>query len=184
MPGFEKHRFVNLNQLEDDFTCGICLQILNNPSVTPCCRQTYCYDCINEWLNNKNSCPNDRQRLIATELYSPQRLVVNLLAKLRIRCDFALNGCQTVVDLECLKTHSNNCPFNPNRNCIDCGLKMSGQSTHYCINSLKLLNTSLAEEIFELKSEIEKLKQEIKSLKEKNVYNNEIVSFFCSFSLC
>jgi len=166
MPGYDKSRFVNLSKTEhDELTCGICFEILNNPIVVPCCRHTYCYHCIIEWLNNNTSCPNDRTRLIRSELYHPQRLVLNLLAKLQIHCDFHSKGCDTVIDLEFLSSHVLNCKFNPERKCIECGLKM-GEESHHCLDNLKSLNSSLNNEIIELKNEIQKLKKDIESLRE------------------
>ena len=62
MPALETHRFVNLSQSEEDeLSCGICFGILIDPMVTSCCRQTYCKECISEWLKSNNNCPEDRQ---------------------------------------------------------------------------------------------------------------------------
>ncbi len=169
MPGYDKSRFVNLSQpLNDELTCGICLGILKNPIVVPCCRHTYCYNCIIKWLNNNTSCPNDRTKLIRSELYHPQRLVLNLLAKLRIHCNFHSKGCDRVLDLECLPMHAMNCQFNPERKCVECGLKMDCES-HNCINDLKLLNSSLNNEMIELKNEIETLKKNMESMKDNHL---------------
>lgn len=180
MSGYDKSRFVGLTQSEEEeFTCAICLAILKDPVVVPCCRQTYCYGCISQWLNSQKSCPNDRHRLNATQLYDPQRLVLNLLAKLRIRCLYHSNGCQIVSDLQSLVNHEDYCLFNPNRKCCDCGIRVN-EFTHNCVNSLKLLNTSLAEEMLELKSEILRLQLEIKSLKEKN--GNNYIQYVRSFA--
>ncbi|XP_054167319.1 E3 ubiquitin-protein ligase NRDP1-like [Oppia nitens] len=184
--GYEKHRFVGLTEPESqEFTCGICLGIFCEPTVVPCCRQTYCYGCISEWLSNKNSCPNDRQGLTASQLYYPQRLVINLLAKLKIHCNFQSNGCQTVLDLEILASHADSCPYNPYRRCSVCDVLIvkyidesqqfnsltlqSSELSHNCINSLKNLNKSLENEISELKCEISKLKNHIKKLEERHV---------------
>ena len=58
--------FVNSSDKElDEFTCGIFHQIYNKPVVTDCCQHIYCFDCINRWLNEKNTCPNDTKRLLS-----------------------------------------------------------------------------------------------------------------------
>ena len=184
MPGYDKSRFVCLTQSEEDeFTCGICLAILKSPAVVPCCRQTYCSECIVEWLSAQKSCPYDRQRLTVSQLYDSQRLVTNLLAKLRIRCLFDANGCQTVSPLRSVSVHEDECHFNPERKCSDCGQRMNEgliKGTHNCVNSLKLQNQSLTEEMSRLRSAVFGLECQIKSLKENNGYNNtEYVRNFC-----
>ncbi|CAG2164436.1 unnamed protein product [Oppiella nova] len=187
MPGYDIRRFVGLSQREaDEFTCGICLQIFREPTVVPCCRHTYCRECISRWLANTNTCPNDRRGLIASQLYDPQRLVTNLLAKLHIQCHFYAQGCDAVLELQCLDSHADSCPCNPCRQCPDCGLRMAERMdaapdyeipvpplvSHNCVNSLKRLNETLAEEMSQLKREILKLKTEIKTLKDRrNEFN-------------
>lgn len=187
MPGYDKSRFVCLSQSEEDeFNCGICLAILKNPSVVPCCRQSYCRECIVQWLTTQQSCPNDRQFLTISQLCDPQRLVTNLLAKLRIRCHFFGDGCRAVSPLGSVSAHEDQCLFNPERKCADCGQKTADRthSTRDCVNSLKLENKSLTEEIRRLRSEKRGLESQIKSLKENNGHNNtEYVRNFASFSL-
>ena len=85
---------------DEELTCGICLEILNNPKVVQCCRQTYCNDCITEWLSENKTCPNDRQHLTIDSLVEPPRLVHNMISKLKIHCDFQSNGCEAVVILD------------------------------------------------------------------------------------
>ncbi len=67
MSGFDK--FIDLSQSDcDEFTCGICLGILNNPIETKCCRKTFCKECITSWINSNRLCPNDRQVLKINDL--------------------------------------------------------------------------------------------------------------------
>ncbi|CAG2113488.1 unnamed protein product [Medioppia subpectinata] len=195
MPGYSRDRFVDLSDREsDELMCGICLQILRSPVVTPCCRHAYCRACMGQWLAVNSSCPNDRQPLIASELQYPQRLACNLLARLRIGCQFSAYGCPHVLELQCLARHEDCCRFNSDRRCADCGQKVGvsteGSTTcdrldgpvvgpplllepqqlplqpvaHNCVLSLKQLNESLAEEVSQLKCEILKLKDRIKTL--------------------
>jgi hypothetical protein len=102
MSGFERSRFIDLSQSDcDEFTCGICLEILNNPIETKCCRKTYCKKCIITWINTNQLCPNDRRVLRVNDLINPSLIVVNLLSKLKIKC----NGCQKIVSLGSLLEH-------------------------------------------------------------------------------
>ncbi len=74
MPGYELSRFVELSQSEiEEYTCSICHDILRNPFVTNCCLQTFCEQCINDWLEKNNTCPYDRKQLNRSQLSSPPR---------------------------------------------------------------------------------------------------------------
>ena len=135
MPGYDKSRFVGiLDEDLDEFSCGICCDIFNEPVFSPCCRQTYCKDCINHWLIEHNTCPNDRKSLTPKDLSSPPRVLINLLNKLKIKCDFHVNGCETVTSLTDLAQHKERCDFNPFRKCINCGLN-GGLEGHDCVQT-------------------------------------------------
>lgn len=38
-------------------SCPICFDDFNNPSITPCCNNKFCFDCIAMALNSKSQCP-------------------------------------------------------------------------------------------------------------------------------
>src|SRR6266487_7191224 len=101
MPGYDLSRFVNLSKSEkESLVCLICQDIFKNPIVAPCCLQTYCDDCIRDWLKTNPTCPNDRQSLTKNQLTRAPRMVVNLLGKLQIKCNYESDGCNEIVDLE------------------------------------------------------------------------------------
>ncbi len=75
MSGYELSRFVDLNQSDaEEYTCSICQDIFCNPLVTNCCLQTFCEQCINEWLETNNTCPYDRKKLNKSQLIRPPGL--------------------------------------------------------------------------------------------------------------
>ena len=112
MPGYSRERFINLTNIEEEeFLCGICHEILNEPLVTPCCRNTYCKDCINSWLSENKWCVNDKIKLSSDMLYPSQRIVINLMNKLQIKCEFSSEGCDQIILFENLKHHLENCEF-------------------------------------------------------------------------
>lgn len=43
---------------EDDFRCGVCLDLLNDAVNTTCCHQLYCRECIERCRTFYNYCPN------------------------------------------------------------------------------------------------------------------------------
>jgi hypothetical protein len=64
MSGYELSRFVDLSERDsEELTCSICHVIFRNPVVTDCCLQTFCEQCINEWLQINTTCPYDRKKL-------------------------------------------------------------------------------------------------------------------------
>ena len=81
MPGLDKSRFINLRKSDDELLCGICLAVLDNPMVTQCCRQTYCRDCITQWLQTSSKCPNDKKTLTIANLSQPPLSINNILDK-------------------------------------------------------------------------------------------------------
>ncbi len=110
MSGFDKSRFIDLSQSDcDEFVCGICLGILNNPVETKCCRKTYCKKCITTWINTNQLCPNDRRYLSSDDLMKPSLIITNLLSKLKIKCNNSENGCQQIVSYGSLSEHSKYC---------------------------------------------------------------------------
>ncbi len=159
MPGFSKQRFVGLSENEDEeLTCGICLEIFNKPMVVQCCRQTYCNNCITEWLRDNNSCPNDRQNLTEEKLMEPPRFVQNLISKLRIYCKNRNSGCDSIITLENLDDHESSCQFSPDNSCDICKLDVIPGEEHDCITHLLAMNMSLNDEISRLRKEFPKNK--------------------------
>jgi hypothetical protein len=74
MSGYELIRFVDLSESDaQEYTCSICQGIFCNPVVTNCCLQTFCKQCINDWLEINNTCPYDRQTLSRSQLLRPSR---------------------------------------------------------------------------------------------------------------
>ncbi|XP_054163668.1 E3 ubiquitin-protein ligase NRDP1-like [Oppia nitens] len=174
MPGYDKQRFVDIKS--DDlieFTCGICMDIFDDPVFSTCCRQTYCRTCISEWLSTQKSCPNDRKSLTLSDLSTPPRILINLINKLKIKCDFYENGCQDVCPLSQLSEHRTTCLWNPNRKCTDCDL-IVGTNVHNCIENLKIRIKSLNNEIKAIKRENRELKTETdRSKRNQNTGNNQ-----------
>lgn len=49
-------------------SCPICFDDFNNPCITPCCNNKFCFDCMTMSLNSKNSCPSCRAELSVAKL--------------------------------------------------------------------------------------------------------------------
>ena len=148
MPGYDRSRVVDSNDgILDEFICGICHEIVKNPVCTKCCGQTYCEECVNRWLNDHDTCPNDRNWLDASDLIPTPRLVKNFINKLKIKCDNFEKGCTEIVTIEELSEHVKNCKAGL---CQLCEFSLD-ESYHNCIENLKLKITELRTEISTLK---------------------------------
>ncbi len=74
MPGYKVERFENLSENDRGrLSCSLCQNIFCNPLVAQCCQQSFCEDCINNWLLNNNICPNDRKTMTSSGLSLPPR---------------------------------------------------------------------------------------------------------------
>ena len=63
-----KTRITNIDEKE----CPICSDIVNNPAMTPCCKNIFCFECITMAINfdsqHKNQCPFCRQTIKLSNL--------------------------------------------------------------------------------------------------------------------
>ena len=169
----DRNRIVDISNEElNEFTCSICCEIFVNPVFTQCCRQTYCFDCINKWVEENNTCPNDRKSLRSRSLSPAPRVFINLLNNLKVKCNFNSNGCQVISRLEDLAKHSSKCNFKPQIICQTCGIRIDDNSQHNCVKDLKLINDSISIEIKRMRKEMSKLKKLNTSLKAMNENNN------------
>ena len=163
MPGYDKSKIVGWNASDlDEFMCGICQDVLNKPVVTQCCRQSYCRDCIEEWLKGRSICPNDRQPLTMNGLSEVPRLVINFINKMRIKCDFSDNGCAELTTIGTKVNHVKICIYDKCKICCCC----PKGNNHDCIAYLKQENSklsSLLENSNKEKLDIEKNKSTIEA---------------------
>ena len=78
------------------------------------------------------------------------RVLVNMLGKLKIRCDFKDQGCKEVVLLENLNHHTLKCKYNAEnkkKKCKKCFIEYPDKSKHDCVEALLDLNRKANQEI-------------------------------------
>ena len=167
-----KNNLVGISEEDiSEFTCGICYEIFVNPVFTQCCRQTYCFHCINKWLEENNTCPNDRALLDINGLSETPRDLLNLFNNLKIKCDFHLNGCQEILKVNDLANHISNCSFRPKEICKICDVVTEWDKSHDCLENLRIGNNNENES---LNNEIRKLNEKIeKPIPEKTIHLRE-----------
>ena len=112
MPGYKKSKIVGWKRRDlKEFVCAICKGVLNKPVFTQCCRQSYCGDCIEEWLKGHDTCPNDKQPLTIDGVSEVPRLVINVINNMRIKCDYSNDGCDEVITIGTKVEHVQMCKF-------------------------------------------------------------------------
>ncbi|CAG2112960.1 unnamed protein product [Medioppia subpectinata] len=164
MPGYDSDRFVGLDEpYRQELLCGICAGILQEPLFTQCCLQTFCKECIDAWLKTSHTCPLDRKPLTIAGLAQPPRLLLNVLSKLEISCDFKDKGCPEVVTLEQLPKHVSQCLYNIIK-CYKCFCDYHSNGGHECVQSLLQLNKTANKVVEDLKTERDQLLEQIKQM--------------------
>ncbi|CAG2119053.1 unnamed protein product [Medioppia subpectinata] len=151
--GYDCSRFTD--EISEELLCSICSEVLEE-ALTTDCEHLFCRQCITEWLSVNRTCPIDRLYITARNLKAAPRVVRNLLGKLDIRCDFAPDGCQTVVALEALEKHVNDCYYNPKKRlCCQKGcdkwMTREELKTHNCWNDIRKDMLRQEREIVDLK---------------------------------
>ena len=117
--GYEDSRFEK--DIDDDFHCSICFNVLKDPRTCKNNDHAFCLDCISEHLRvNSETCPECKEDLTVATLRRP-RFLNNRLSKLKINCDHASRGCLEYICVEDLENHAGSCGFAPvmcsNENC-------------------------------------------------------------------
>ncbi|RWS31665.1 dentin sialophosphoprotein-like protein [Leptotrombidium deliense] len=78
------------------------------------CGHTFCKICIETWIEERRNCPNCLVNVgYYRELVAAPVPLKNIMSKLCIHCDYEEMGCEEVVLLESLKSHSEKCKFKP-----------------------------------------------------------------------
>ncbi|XP_054163664.1 E3 ubiquitin-protein ligase NRDP1-like [Oppia nitens] len=144
MPGLCKTRVINVSPKElDELSCTICSAIYLNPVVSQCCQQLYCKTCI---TRHDNCVLDDCQQLKSQSFSIQTKQLLQLLHSLKVRCDYHMNGCKSVIKLNELLPHRDVCHFKERpvespHNCNGCDeYVVNGQKKQHedsCVKALK-----------------------------------------------
>lgn len=165
--GIDSNRFES--NIDDEFKCVICCDVIEDPVQVISCEHVFCRECITQWVVKEASCPVDRNAITASQIGDASRLFRNLHSKLQLKCDFHDNGCDAMVRIEDLRNHVINCGFNPQsaRECISkCGavLTRNQEMNHNCVDYLKAIIDEKDEKIAYLLSRDEEQESLIRDL--------------------
>lgn len=62
----------SLARLNNEQPCNICIDTIHNKTILKCCRNSYCFICINKWLQINDSCPICKRKV---NIYKDQILI-------------------------------------------------------------------------------------------------------------
>ena len=109
--GYDDERFEQI--VSQTLHCIICTNVIKDPVMCPENEHLFCRACITRHLMYSQTCPTCIQPLTVETLRPASRTVTNLLAELKIRCEFVDRGCGKIVDLGDLERHVADCGFAP-----------------------------------------------------------------------
>ena len=170
--GYDDERF--LHPVGHTLHCGICTNVLKDPVMCGQNEHLFCRACITIHLMNSQICPNCIEPLTVATLSQASRGIRNLLAELKIKCEFFDRGCGKFIELEHLERHVADCGFAP----VVC----SNEGCYLEVNKRDLLHHETAvcefrrvqchscsdihQEIAEIREKLDKNEENKKSLNE------------------
>ena len=164
--GYDDERF--LHPVGHTLHCGICTNVLKDPVMCGQNEHLFCRICITMHLMNSQTCPNCIEPLTVAALSQASRGIRNLLAKLKIKCEFFDRGCGKFIELEHLERHVVDCGFAP----VVC----SNEGCHLEVNKRDLLHHETA--VCEFRRvqchSCSDIRQEIAEIREKLDKNEDI----------
>ena len=109
--GYDDERFEHI--VSQSFHCIICMNVFKDPVMCRHNEHLFCRACITRHLTNSQTCPTCMQPLTVDTLTQAPRGIRNILAELKIRCEFFERGCVKFVELGDLERHVADCGFAP-----------------------------------------------------------------------
>ena len=119
-----------LNLLTKFIQCKICLNLLNDPYDCLCCNQTFCKECIINYIKSNNKCPfseffsnpqnpkenNDNNiNELMKKIKPSSSNFTKVIQSLKFYCENQEKGCNDELDIEEISDHEKMCKFS-NRN--------------------------------------------------------------------
>lgn len=109
--GISEGRIVTQELVFSELRCGLGHNILWNPIVCSKCEAAFCEACLAGWKklysNDTTSCPTG----CLGQQTQPPKLLMNLLKKLKIRCQHINEGCDMELPYDNLQQHERQCEF-------------------------------------------------------------------------
>ena len=108
-----------VHPIPDDYLCGICMDVLQEPQATECCGQHYCRDCLEKSFRRRKDrrvsnatatkqCPHCRTDNFNHIKYLP---LERKIKDLKVYCQNRYKGCVDRVRLGDVKSHKQKCGY-------------------------------------------------------------------------
>ena len=110
-PGYEDELFEY--PVGPSLHCCICTNVIKDPVMCPDNEHLFCRACISRHLMNSQTCPTCMEPLTVETMKQAPRGVRNMIAELKIRCEFFDRGCEEFVQLGDIERHVAECGFAP-----------------------------------------------------------------------
>ena len=164
--GYEDERFEHV--VSQSFHCIICTNVFKDPVMCRHNEHLFCRACITRHLMNSQTCPTCMEPLTVDTLTQAPRGIRNLLAELKIRCEFFDRGCTKFVELGDLERHVADCGFAPVV-CSNagCQLEVNKQDLIHHETAVCELRRVQCHSCDELSQEIDAMKVNLTAMNEK-----------------
>ena len=163
--GIELKRFSKDGGVNEDLICQICHGVFVEPTQTPC-SHLFCKECIEEWLQQNETCPSDRSFLCSQLLVQAPVAIQNIIERLPITCEYNEFGCTYGTVLNNIKKcedHEIECLYSPKSKITStctCGFvaTLKGFMNHNCLDYLQSRQNNLKTKLAEKTKEYENLR--------------------------
>ncbi|CAB4014975.1 E3 ubiquitin- ligase NRDP1 [Paramuricea clavata] len=170
--GYEDQRFEHI--VSQSFHCIICTSVLKDAVMCSENEHLFCRACITRHLMNFQTCPTCMEPLTVDTLSQAPRGIRNLLAELKIRCEFFDRGCGKFIELGDLERHVTECGFAP-AVCSNegCQLEVNKQDLLHHETSVCELRRVQCHSCNEIRQETDTVKVNLAEINEKLDRNEE-----------
>ncbi|XP_070533759.1 uncharacterized protein [Ptychodera flava] len=95
-----------------NFECLVCKEVLDQPVQLLCKgNHFFCAECLSQWVQNSPTCPVCRVSVSCENIVSIPTYFRNLLAGLKLSCDYSWKGCPQYIALGEMVSHVQNCAY-------------------------------------------------------------------------
>eukprot|EP00656_Telonema_subtile_P003154 TRINITY_DN11443_c0_g1_i3.p1 TRINITY_DN11443_c0_g1~~TRINITY_DN11443_c0_g1_i3.p1 ORF type:complete len:575 (+),score=113.21 TRINITY_DN11443_c0_g1_i3:119-1843(+) len=115
-------RFIDVDRrVVEELLCPVCgmVPICEDEPLQLPCQHLFCRACIEQALARKGECPLDRIPCAVEDLQT-SRPISNVIARLKITCDYCEEGCPERLEVVSLAAHVEQCSYAPTQ-CEHCG---------------------------------------------------------------
>ncbi len=167
--GYDDERFEHV--VSQSFHCIICTNVFKDPVMCRYNEHLFCRACITRHLMNSETCPTCMEPLTIDTLTQASRGIRNILAELKIRCEFFERGCGKFIQLEDLERHVADCGFAP-AVCSACQLDVNKRDLVHHETAMCEVRRLKCPSCNEIRQDMDIVKFNLAAITEK-LYNNE-----------